>query len=292
MPFASLNDCRLYYEMDGAGAPVVYVHGGFAGLDTVLRDLQPFDWSWERAFAAHFTFIAYDRRGCYRSSSPDSGYDLLQQAADLAGLLDHLGIPAAHVIGSSAGGPISVLFAAHYPQRVRSLVLVGTACDLFPAGEPGSDTVREHLAILARDSANAAFDQRPAEVEVTFSELWDEAEARARGTLNAYAARRQQWRERAVQLPRAQRVHYYQTELLSMQSYMQVDVCAYAATISRPCLVIHGSSDQMVPVADAAALAAAIPMAHFELIADGPHTLMALHDDARKRVIRFLQEER
>src|SRR5690348_11637965 len=105
MPFASVADCRLYYEAGGEGSPVVYIHGGFASLDTVLRELKPFDWGWERDFAAQFHFISYDRRGCYRSSSPETGYDLLTQVADLAGLLDQLQIASAHLIGSSAGGP-------------------------------------------------------------------------------------------------------------------------------------------------------------------------------------------
>ncbi len=39
MPRVTVNGCELYYETGGAGAAVVYVHGGFAGLDTVLRDL-------------------------------------------------------------------------------------------------------------------------------------------------------------------------------------------------------------------------------------------------------------
>src|SRR5688572_10833216 len=127
MPYLTVNDCTLYYETAGEGSPVVYVHGGFASLDTTLRDLTPYNWDWEQNFARQFHFIAYDRRGCYRSSSPETGYDLATQARDLAGLLDSLNIPAVHLIGSSAGGPIAIVFAAQWPQRVRSLVLVGTA---------------------------------------------------------------------------------------------------------------------------------------------------------------------
>jgi pimeloyl-ACP methyl ester carboxylesterase len=131
MPYTSIAGCNLFYETGGEGAPVVYIHGGFASLDTVLRDLKPDDWGWEHDFAAQFYFIAYDRRGCYRSSSPDSGYDLMTHVHDLIGLLDHLQIGSAHIIGSSAGGPIAVLFAATQPQRTRSLILVGTALDLW-----------------------------------------------------------------------------------------------------------------------------------------------------------------
>jgi pimeloyl-ACP methyl ester carboxylesterase len=200
MPYASMSDCTLYYETGGTGTPVVYIHGGFASLDTLLRDLTPNQWGWEYDFAASFSFVSYDRRGCYRSSSPETGYDLWTQVRDLTDLLDHLHIETVHLIGSSAGGPIALLFAATQPQRTRSLILVGTALDLFPAGEPGSDVVRQHLAILERDGADRAFDQRPAEVEVTFSELWDHTEAKARGTLDEYRTRQHQWRAEAQAL--------------------------------------------------------------------------------------------
>jgi len=289
MPKAAVNGCELYYETGGEGAPVVYVHGGFAGLDTVLRDLAPDGWTWERDFAQKFRFIAYDRRGCYRSSSPDSGYDLANQARDLAGLLDHLAIPSAHIIGSSAGGPIAIRFGAQWPERVRSLVLVGTAPDLFPLGEPGSDTVRRHLALLDRVGAEAAFEQRPPEVEVTFNELWDHVEAAARGTLDEYLERQQAWRERARQLPRAQRVHYYMTELRSMAAYIDADVRSYAERITVPTQVIHGSNDRMVPVAWAEELARAIPSAQFMLVEGGPHSLMIRDATARHQVMAFMQ---
>jgi pimeloyl-ACP methyl ester carboxylesterase len=288
MPFVSIVDCNLYYEMAGTGAPVVYVHGGFASLETVLRDLTSFDWTWERDFAAQFTFVAYDRRGCYRSSSPSTGYDLFTQVSDLLALLDQLSIPSAHIIGSSAGGPISILFAATHAHRTRSLTLVGTACHLFPVGEPGSDIVRQQLAILDREGAEAAFDQRPPEVEVTFSELWDQAEAMARGNLEDYLQRQQQWRAQAQRLPRAQRVHYYITELRNMAAYMQVDVCAYATSVRVPTYVIQGSNDQLVPVQDAQALAQTIPDAQFDLIVGGPHSLMIRHAEARQRVMTFM----
>jgi pimeloyl-ACP methyl ester carboxylesterase len=122
MPYMSVAGCDLFYEMGGEGTPVVYIHGGFASLDTVLRDLKPNDWSWERDFAAQFAFITYDRRGCYCSSSPDSGYDLITQVRDLAGSLEHLQIASAHLIGSSAGGPIAPLFTATQAHRTRSLI--------------------------------------------------------------------------------------------------------------------------------------------------------------------------
>ncbi len=290
MPYASVNNCQLFYQTADQGTPVVYIHGGFASLDTLLRARHRIEWDWEHDFAATFQFISYDRRGCYRSSSPDSGYDLVTQAHDLAALLDHLMIERAHLIGSSAGGPIAMLFAAIHPAPTRSLILVGTAIDLFPLGEPGSDLVRQQLVILERDGAEAAFDHRPAGVEVTFAELWDEPEARARGELDAYRRRQQQWRTQAQNLPKAERVQYYATELRNMQAYMTTTIPAFAAAVNVPTYIMHGSQDQMVPLADAQQLARIIPGAQLQVVAGGSHTLIARSADARRQVTTWIQQ--
>ena len=134
MPVATVNGFEMYYQVAGCGEPVVYVHGGFPSLESVLLDLprDGSDWGWEQDFADHFRFVWYDRRGCYRSSCPVDGYGLLDMAGDLEGLLDELSVPAAHLIGSSAGGPIAIAFAATRAGRTRSLALTGTAANLFP----------------------------------------------------------------------------------------------------------------------------------------------------------------
>ena len=108
MPKANVNGFEMYYEDGGEGPALVFIHGGFPSLQSALNAPVPYDWGWERDFAQHFHFVWYDRRGCYRSASPPEGYDLLNQARDLEGLLDYLHIPSTHLIGSSAGGPILV----------------------------------------------------------------------------------------------------------------------------------------------------------------------------------------
>src|SRR2546423_1714440 len=112
MPTAAINGFEMRYLHAGRGDAVVFVHGGFASYARVLVDPEEHEWSgWERSFARNSHFIPYDRRGCHPSSCPTSAYEIENQARDLAGLLDHLGVEAAHVIASSAGGPIGLAFA-------------------------------------------------------------------------------------------------------------------------------------------------------------------------------------
>ncbi len=113
--YAEINGARLWYEAAGEGDAVILLHAGIA--DSGM---------WDEAFAAlaeHFRVIRYDRRGYGRSLMPVGDY---AHRDDLAGLLDHLGIASAHLIGCSDGGRVALEFTLTHPGRVRSLVLSGT----------------------------------------------------------------------------------------------------------------------------------------------------------------------
>ncbi len=112
--FADVNGTRLYYETDGDGEAVVFIHG-FGG-DTL---------SWQQHFAElakHHKVVNYDMRGFGKSNVPtDQPYT---HADDLKALLDYLEIESAHVIGHSFGGEIALNFALAYPEATQSLTLI------------------------------------------------------------------------------------------------------------------------------------------------------------------------
>lgn len=112
--FAGVNGTRLRYEMRGSGEPLVLIHG--FSLDLRVWDPQI------DAFERHCTTVRYDLRGFGASAVPD-GTDY-RHADDLAALLDHLGIEAAHVLGLSLGGGVALDFVLEYPERANSLILV------------------------------------------------------------------------------------------------------------------------------------------------------------------------
>jgi len=289
MPYAEVNGLKLYYEAAGNGASVIFVHGGFANLSMALRDLAPYSWTWEWDFARCFQSIWYDRRGCYRSSSPEEGYEPRNQADDLEGLLNHLHIESAHVVGSSAGGPIALLFAAIRPNRVRSLVLVGTGLDLFPHGDRVSEIIREQLRILDREGPEAAFNQRPEGVETSLEPLWAYEEAEAKGALDDFLERERAFTRAAQQLPRQERIRYYAIELTNTRAYMDADLHSYAQQLTAPTLIMHGSEDRTVPIGWGRELAQAIPSAHLHIVEGGPHGLIFRNVEARRVAIQFMQ---
>lgn len=120
MPLADVNGVRLYYEARGEGRAVVLVHGFGCGIR-----------SWDPqadALARAYRVIAYDVRGHGLSEAPadPAAYSQALSIEDLRGLLAHLGIARAAVIGLSMGGNIALNFALAHPTMVAALVVADT----------------------------------------------------------------------------------------------------------------------------------------------------------------------
>lgn len=291
MPVATVNGFEMYYQVAGCGEPVIYVHGGFPSLETALLDLprDGSDWGWEQDFADHFRFVWYDRRGCYRSSCPEDGYGLLDSVRDLELLLDEMGLSSVHLIGSSAGGPIAIMFAATRADRTRSVALTGTASNLFRHDDDVGVVVMEQVDYLQEFGPEAAFDRRPEGVEVSLGVLWEPPEHAERGTLDEYWERQRLLYSRADEVPRALRVRHHSAELSAMKGYVDVDVDEYARRVRVPALVLHGSNDREVPVEWGRELARTIPGARLEVIEDASHSLVIRDRKARELVIDFIR---
>jgi 3-oxoadipate enol-lactonase len=113
MSYLDIPCARLYYEVDGAGPPVLLLHAGVAHLRM-----------WDEQVAAwrdRFQLIRYDQRGYGRTTTDDVAYS---NRDDIRRLLDHLGIDGASVIGLSRGGQIATDFTIEQPDRVNALVAV------------------------------------------------------------------------------------------------------------------------------------------------------------------------
>ncbi len=120
MPIARVNGIALYYEVTGAGAPLVLVHGFACGIR-----------SWDpqvRSFARFRRVIVYDVRGHGISEAPPdaSAYSQATSVEDLHALLGHLGIRRTAVGGLSMGGNIALNFALAHPERVTRLIVADT----------------------------------------------------------------------------------------------------------------------------------------------------------------------
>lgn len=127
MPEVIANGVRLHVQRLAPSqqprtptAPVVFIHG--LGMD----NMSSYYYTLANPVAqAGAEVILYDLRGHGLSERPASGYRVADSVADLAGLLDALGLDGpVHLIGNSYGGTVALSFAVSYPQRVASMVLI------------------------------------------------------------------------------------------------------------------------------------------------------------------------
>jgi pimeloyl-ACP methyl ester carboxylesterase len=117
MPYIFVeNFVRLYYEDEGSGRPLIFVHPPGMGSITFSN---------QKNLAEHFRVITYDMRGNGKSSPSNKPITIHLLANDLKILLDHLDIDKAVICGYSNGGAIALEFALSYPKRIEKLMLIG-----------------------------------------------------------------------------------------------------------------------------------------------------------------------
>ena len=127
MTTININGIEMYYEVLGAGEPVLLLHGLGSSSD---------GWALQRdAFSAKYRVILLDVRGHGRSSKPPGPYSVALFAKDVALFLDKLGsdvesTTAVHIVGLSMGGMIGFQMAVDYPEKVRSLTAVNSSPEL------------------------------------------------------------------------------------------------------------------------------------------------------------------
>jgi pimeloyl-ACP methyl ester carboxylesterase len=137
MPEIRLNDVDPFYVDQGAGAPVVFVHG--AWMD--LRYWEP----QREAVAAKYRFIAYTLRyhGTTRWSDDGQCYSTATHLADLTAFIRRLNAGPVHLVGLSMGGRLATLLALQHPDLLRSLTVLEPPLDDLLDGMPEAQPVRD-----------------------------------------------------------------------------------------------------------------------------------------------------
>lgn len=144
----------LYYEVAGAGHPLLLVHAGIA-------DHRMWDDQWDE-FSRRYRVIRYDTRGFGGTPILDRSYSNRQ---DILDLLTHLGIDRTYIIGVSRGGQIATDLTLEHPEMVDALVLVGAGLSGF-SNESGP-TPEEMQAFEEMEEAETKEDwERVADLDV------------------------------------------------------------------------------------------------------------------------------
>ncbi len=237
---ARVNGIELHYEISGSGPWLTQSHS--LGSDASM---------WRAQLAAlepHFSVLRYDTRGHGGSDAPEGEYSLAGLAGDVLGLLDALGIERTHFCGLSMGGMIGQQLALQTPRRLGRLVLASTASRTpAQAGPLWAERIR-----IAREQGMAAH------VEATLAR-WFTAPYRAAHPDVAAAI---------GALIRATPVAGY---CGCGAAIAALDLHDQLAALRAPTLVIVGAEDPGTPPAMAREIAAAIPGARLEVLAQASH---------------------
>jgi pimeloyl-ACP methyl ester carboxylesterase len=118
---APVNGIDLYYEVhgEGAGTPLVLLHGGGSSIEVTYGEILPF-------FARHRVVIGLDEQNHGRTSARDKPERFTDSADDVAALLAHLGVSKADVMGFSNGASVALQVAIRHPALVRKLVFASS----------------------------------------------------------------------------------------------------------------------------------------------------------------------
>ena len=253
MSRATCNGIELEYETfgDPSGAPLLLI----AGLGSQMISWN--DQFCELLAGRGFQVIRFDNRDAGLSTWMDAAYTLNDMAADAAGLLDAIGIPAAHVVGTSMGGFIAQLVALNHPDRVLTLTSIMSG----PNGEdevPPTDEGREVLLVPAPKT-------REERIQVG---VW--AKRRLLGSADPYDDEYERARVTAA-VDRAYHPAGFARQLGAIVA--APSRLGRFSSLRVPALVVHGKDDILVPVDNGRKVAAAIPGARLMEIEGMGHDL-------------------
>jgi 3-oxoadipate enol-lactonase len=138
MPKIKVNDITMNYDQQGTGEPLILIP--YLAADYACYAFQVPD------YAKHFTCISVDLRGAGESDKPEGVYSSELFADDVAGFMQALGIPKAHVMGLSLGAAAGMWLAAKHPALVKSLSLHSA----WPKTDPFLKTIVEGWQVTAK----------------------------------------------------------------------------------------------------------------------------------------------
>jgi poly(3-hydroxyoctanoate) depolymerase len=244
------------YRVRGDGPPLLLIHGIGAPLE-FWRPLE--------ARLDDFRTITVDPPGTGRSSTPRGRFGMREYATVMEDLLTHLGVGRANVLGLSLGGMMAQELAHRSPQRVRKLVLASTTCGLGSVPVPPrtwaavANPTRFYSHRHYRKIAPILYGEQIVEDPALLDEHL-EIRRRCRPSI---------------------RGHYAQ-----LRAAIAWTSRPWLRKLQMPVLVIAGSEDRLVPVANGRMIASSVRDGRLEIIDGGSHVCLLQHAPRTSQLIR------
>lgn len=271
MEFQAQDGTRLFYTDSGTGKPLVLIHGW---------PLSSAMWEYQTNVLAErgIRCVAYDRRGFGRSDHPYGGYDFDTLASDLKQLLDHLDLQNVTLAGFSMGGGEVARYMRNYAgAKVSKIALISSVTPFLIESDENPDGVDKSV-----------FEQMQFDLQVDRPAFITEFAKQFFGV---------NWMSSPVSDPmlaatceEAMQASARAT-LACVRAFSETDFRSDLQTIAVPTLVIHGDSDETIPIeASGRKSAQLIKDARLAVYPGAPHGLFyteraKLNDDLEELVL-------
>ena len=247
MPNVGVPGANLYYERGGEGEPLLMIQGMSANHLAWGEPLRS-------RLEERFECVVFDNRGIGRSGGVTEQFSIAEMAADTAALLEALELESAHVLGISMGVMIAQELALAHPEKLRSLTLGCTYC-----GGEGSQLMAP-ADFQGLVEAMASGDQ-----DRVFRAMYElNLSPGFRAEQSHYA----EFTAMAAALPSPRETIGMQVQAIALH-----DTSARLPDLEIPTLVVHGTVDRVLGVANGRQIAALIPGSRLEIYEDVGHML-------------------
>lgn len=266
MAYADLENFRLFYQIRGAGEPLVLISGFASGA-----------WIWYRQIeelAKSFQVITFDPRGIGKSEIAENTVVSIESIADdTAKILGELNITDANILGASFGGFVAQEFALKYPEKVYKLIL---ACTSFG----GTQHVAPDLEVLAAFAPAQSLNSSERVRKFILPAFTKE-----------FAVSNEEEVEKVCALREANNVpeNVYSQQLISATTF---DVKERLSELKIETLILTGDRDLVVPPQNSKNLAEVIPNSRLKIIEGGSHMFFIEKADEFNAMVKsFLKRE-
>ncbi|SEF22127.1 Pimeloyl-ACP methyl ester carboxylesterase [Variovorax sp. NFACC28] len=267
------NGIELCYVEQGNGLPLVFIHG-------LLGDWRSWQPQWDAFLAQGYRCLSYSRRYSFPNAnefaSPD--HSALVDAADLAGLLDALGIPAAILIGTSYGAFTALAFAVHHPGRTLAIVATEPPMMRYADFSHEGKVLRAEFERKTEAAAHALRQGNDEEAVRTMTDAINGGEASSANTAGAL--------QRRFENAKAMRALMLSTDPFPLLSPQQL------REIAAPTLLVAGERTQPIHDAVFRSVCAAMPQARASRVHGAGH---GVHRDNPSEfnaiALQFLQRQ-
>jgi len=267
MKKADVNGIKIAFDVRGSGPPLVLIMG-----------YRLSSGAWPTSFidglTKGFTLILFDNRGTGLSDKPTFGYELSNMARDVCGLMDHLGIERANILGYSMGGAVAQELVCQFPERVNALVLCATLCGgpraIYP--QPAVISIMHDLdgldpVTVARRIWTVTYEPKYLEANIDKIEQQMRRELENRTPLHAAD--------------------------LQFQAFVDFESSQRLSEVRAPTMIMTGDRDVLIPPRNSEILAELIPGALLSVIPGCAHRIMwEATDECVALISDFLEQVR